>query len=361
MTISNNLTHELTLPSNRLNEQLANLTVQGVRQTCAAVANSPQCEIKIDHERARAVIDETPVDSITAASHLMAVDLKFPDEMHELNFHLLLHLFNFGHGFRHVLHDARGAGAWKTMKSGIERWYTESKGLIGIQELKAMDCDRAVKVFGLAGSEWIDKGSRCSSSVEALAEMIAQVASCTAEDLESVGDKTLAAFVDRNRIDPQSGRSSACRLVQQLATNFRGFRDQRQWRDGSDVVFLKKAQIAVAEVHQVMGSKLPAWQFDDVEQFTVVCDNVLPCVLRSLGVLQLPAELQDRIDHRRPLPAGPQEAELRACAIAASQTMLDRGDGRFWAKQLGDYLWTLGKRPDLRKVERHATTDTCFY
>ena len=94
---------------------------------------------------------------------------------------------------------------------------------------------------------------------------------------------------------------------------------------------------------------------------TVVCDNVLPCVLRSLGILRLSPELEHRIDTRKPLMAGPDEVHLREAAVAATEIMLQGNNGAIWAKELGDYLWTLGKEPKFRQVERHATPDTCFY
>jgi hypothetical protein len=45
----------------------------------------------------------------------------------------------------------------------------------------------------------------------------------------------------------------------------------------------------------------------------------------------------------------------------ATEIILQKANVAFWAKELGDYLWTLGKNPRFRKVERHATIDTCFY
>lgn len=324
--VLSNLERELASRQQSVDESEV-LSVHRVRKSCAAVAGSPQCDIIIDHDRARAVVEQTPLDSITATSHLMEVDLEFPSPTGELNFHLLLHLFNFGHGFRHALHEARGVGAWQTMKAGIERWHIEAQKLIDVQMLRAMDVECAARTFDLVNAD-----GYCPPSILPLAEMISRVARSTAEDLERVGEKTLASFVERNRIDPETGIPSATRLAGLLASYFRGFRDKRTWKGGLEVVFLKKVQIALAEVHQIMGPRHADLSFNDVDQFTVVCDNVLPCVLRSLGILQLPENLQDQIDNRRMLLAGSQEAELRACAITAAEVMLQHGSGGFWAK-----------------------------
>ncbi|MGK7953329.1 MAG: queuosine salvage family protein [Xenococcaceae cyanobacterium] len=103
------------------------------------------------------------------------------------------------------------------------------------------------------------------------------------------------------------------------------------------------------------------FNFRDINSFTVVCDNVLPCILSALGVLIIPKELLQRLDSRQPLPAGYEEAELRATAITAVEIMIEEGKGAFWAKEIGDFLWTLGKETSYRSIERHATPDTCFY
>ena len=63
----------------------------------------------------------------------------------------------------------------------------------------------------------------------------------------------------------------------------------------------------------------------------------------------------------RPLSPGGTCAERSLYRIAATETMLQAGKGTIWSNQIGDYLWTLGKEPGFRQVERHATLDTCFY
>lgn len=335
---------------------IADPTIDNVRSTCSAVASSRGCQIQIDHDRARSVINKTPLEAITASSHFMAVDAQFDSLESELNFHMVLHLLNFGHGFRHPLHTHTGKGAWQTIKSGVERWHAESDGL-DASALASLTPDSAARLFALGSGQAGD----VPPALVPLVDMLVCVANTTAAELGTTHDPSLASFVTRTIAEDIESAHPACRLVGRLAGSFRAFDDRRRWHDGADVVFLKKAQIAVAEVHQVMGPRFPALRFGDVERFTVVCDNVLPSVLRTLGVLRLPETLAERIDARVHIPAGPEEAELRACAIAAAETMIGHGGGRFWAKQLGDYLWTLGKAPEFRKVERHATVDTIYY
>ena len=113
----NNFLHELN-PKD-LSEQLSP-TAENVRWSCRAVANSPQCTVKIDETRAHEVIDNIDLSVLKKYSHYMKTPIAFLDEKSEVNFHIVLHLLNFGHGYRHPLHGLRNAGAWQTMKRGVE-------------------------------------------------------------------------------------------------------------------------------------------------------------------------------------------------------------------------------------------------
>lgn len=88
---------------------------------------------------------------------------------------------------------------------------------------------------------------------------------------------------------------------------------------------------------------------------------MLPCVLRKLGALELSARLAAHVDGGDVLPAGDDEIELRACAVAACERILAESNCKLTALDLDHYLWTLGKEPDFRAVERHYTRDTIFY
>lgn len=89
--------------------------------------------------------------------------------------------------------------------------------------------------------------------------------------------------------------------------------------------------------------------------------QVLPAVLRKLGLLVLSDELASAIDGKVDVPAGPTEVELRAAAIIACQAIVEGSDGSISAVLLDYYLWALGKEEPFRSLERHATKDTSFY
>lgn len=338
-------------------------TVENVRQSCRAVSYSPQCTVKIDEARARD-IDNISLENLKQSSHYMEVPIKFPDERSEVNFHIIIHLFNFAHGYRHSLHAVRQAGAWQTMKRGIEMLQQRSNaGFIKATVLANLSQDRVVEIFDLGIRDEHGNSTRCApKELEPLVQMIVEVAHDSGKRLLALRMLDFATFVYAHCRHPQNNELSAAWLVQQLAKHFPAFDDRREWCNGEEVLFLKKAQLAVAELYQRFSAQNPAYfSFPDIDRFTVACDNVLPCVLRTLGVLILPSKLLFGIDSKQPLSAGWEEAELRATAITAAEMMIEHGKKKFWAKEIGDFLWTLGKDPHYRNVERHATPDTCFY
>ena len=339
-------------------------SVENVRKTCLALARSPECRITIDAPRARAFIDRTDIREITTYPPLMETPMAFADEAAEVNYHVTLHLFNFGHGYRHPLHAARGAGAWQTMKRGLEAWHRAvALGVITADALSGLTRGQVIRFFDLGIRDGHGRPtSDTSPDLEPLAALILGVAHDTGRRLRDLGLGDFASFVYANTRAPDTGSPSAAELVRRLAAAFPGFNDRRIWRDGREVLFLKKAQITAIELHKRLSGRNPAaFDFPDLDRLTVACDNVLPCVLRALGILILPDALERHIDSGRPLPAGPEEAELRATALAAAEVMIEHGQGAFSAGEIGYYLWALGKDPRFRPLQRHATPDTCYY
>jgi hypothetical protein len=334
-------------------------TADNVRRTCVALAGAPESLVRVDEERAISFVEELDLEAVKRSSHYMEVPIAFSDVRSEVCFHVTLHLFNFGHGFRHALHKACGVGAWQTMKRGIEALHaTAERGCIDADTLLALSEDLVDELF-----QFPPPGSSiAANAIAPLRGMIVAVAHSTGRRLLELGYQTFFEFVAGHTVRTALGQPSGLQLVEALADNFPPFDDRRVLPGGTEVLFLKKAQIAVAELYQRLGeAQTEQFAFGDVKGLTVACDNVLPCVLRSLGILELSPELERKIDAREPLPAGPGEAQLRAAAVAATEIMLRSENTAFWAKELGDYLWTLGKDSRFRQIERHATVDTCFY
>lgn len=245
------------------------------------------------------------------------------------------------------------------MKRGIEAMHaTAARGFIDANTLLKLSESTVDERFHFPPQG----SSNAADQIASLRKMILGVAHSTGRRLLELGYQTFAEFITDHTKTTASGQPSGLKLVEALADNFPPFDDRRALPGGKEVLFLKKAQIAIAELYQRLGdAHIEQFAFGDINNLTVSCDNVLPCVLRSLGILKLSPELERKIDAREPLPAGLEEAQLRGAAITAAEMILERANGAFWAKELGDYLWTLGKDPKFRKLERHATLDTCYY
>jgi hypothetical protein len=353
---TNNFSQELTA---RSRDETLTATVENVRHTCEELTDSAECLVRIDEQHAISFIEELDLESVKRSSHYMEVPIEFLDVQSEVNFHVTLHLFNFGHGYRHALHKACGVGAWQTMKRGIEALHaTSARGSIDAITLLNLSENNVDKLFHFPPQG----SSNAADQIDPLRKMILGVAHSTGRRLLELGYQTFAEFFTDHTKITASGQPSGLKLVEALADNFPPFDDRRALPGGKEVLFLKKAQIAIAELYQRLGdAHIEQFAFGDIKNLTVACDNVLPCVLRILGILKLSPELERKIDAREPLLAGLEEAQLRAAAITAAEMILERANGAFWAKELGDYLWTLGKDPKFRQIERHATLDTCYY
>ena len=83
--------------------------------------------------------------------------------------------------------------------------------------------------------------------------------------------------------------------------------------------FYKRAQIAPANL-----ALAGVAEFRDLDRLTIFADNLVPHVLRCEGVLVYDARLAAHIDAGRELRPGPQEREIRACAVHACELLAAR-------------------------------------
>jgi hypothetical protein len=144
-------------------------------------------------------------------------------------------------------------------------------------------------------------------------------------------------------IDAANG--SAARLARQLADGMPFF---------ADVGFYKRAQITANDL--VLAGVAA---FEDADALTVFADNFLPHVLRLDGVLVVDDELAARIDRGGLLePGGPEERELRACAVHACEGLAARLGVA--PRLLDNWLWNRGCEPAYLARPAHLAR-TVFY
>jgi hypothetical protein len=157
-------------------------------------------------------------------------------------------------------------------------------------------------------------------------------------------------------VDAAAG--SAVRLVETLA-GWRCFRDVSVY-EGREVPFLKRAQIAAADLHRA-----GVTDFHDLDRLTMFADNLVPHVLRLDGVLWFEPELVARIERGELIEhRSPQEVEIRACAVHAVELLVAAASESVpahpTAAQIDEILWNRGQAPEYKAVPRHRSRSTAY-
>ena len=116
----------------------------------------------------------------------------------------------------------------------------------------------------------------------------------------------------------------------------------------ADVGFYKRAQIAAADL-----ALAGVAEFSDLDRLTIFADNLVPHVLRCLGVLRYDAALAEHIDSGQLLPPGRREREIRAAAVHACELL----SARLGVPPcvLDNWLWNRGQGAEFKAKPRHRT------
>jgi hypothetical protein len=162
-----------------------------------------------------------------------------------------------------------------------------------------------------------------------------------AQGLRSLG----AWLADRSALGAiAAADGSAARLAEQLARGMAMFDDRG---------FYKRAQIVPVDL-----TLAGVASFDDLDALTIFADNLVPHVLRCDGVLRYDERLAAHIDAGRLLRLGPQERELRGCAVHACALIAQRlGVAEH---TLDNWLWNRGQSPTYKARPRHRCR-TVYY
>ncbi len=129
--------------------------------------------------------------------------------------------------------------------------------------------------------------------------------------------------------------------------------------DELTVPFLKRAQIAAADLHRAGGAR-----FTDLDRLTMFADNLVPHVLRLDGVLAFDPELVARIEAEQliahAVARGSRDPRLRAARGRADRRRRD-GHGRdAHRRRRRQLLWNRGQQPRYKAVPRHRSRCTAY-
>jgi hypothetical protein len=303
--------------------------------------------------------------------------LVFDSKSQEINFISLLQLLNFGSGYRKELHEITGRGAYDTMCFGLMNAHISGINMDTLF-MKEVDVQTIASLFQLPLLEHNRSAISDTSVVSArsnlryLAEQIRDVLIDTGLILERHGYNDMSDLVFH--LCQEEEPASAANLVKSLAELIPAFSDITTSLRGKRIFILKKAQLLAAELYRRFHTEDVRFNFEDIDDLTIFADNVVPAVLRELGILIYDESLASRVDQEGLLRKDERlDLQLRAASISACeqilQTMRDSLIPRVDATRsripramdLDFYLWTMGKQPSYRSIKRHRTQDTVFY
>src|SRR5579862_8931179 len=283
-----------------------------VRAYCAQIAAS-----------ARSVaIDSAALGSFEAAPHATLDPQLHPTEgrPEDVARHMLaLDAINFGSGWFPTLRKRPGHSGYATIAAALaER--TRAEGPWSNAQLRAIDSATIADALGQPRNH--ELMSLYAQALRALGRWLGE---------RSVLEAVAAAG------------GSAETFATALANGMAMFADRG---------FYKRAQIAPANL-----ALAGVATFRDLDRLTIFADNLVPHVLRCDGVLVYDERLAAHIDAGRQLRLGPQEREIRACAVHACEALSARLG--VTPRVLDNWLWNRGQAPEYKARPRHRCR--CVY
>lgn len=233
---------------------------------------------------------------------------------------LTLDTINFGSGWFPTLRKRPGMSGYYTVSWSLADWY-RMNGPLSAAELRGIDADDVALMLGQDPRH----------------ELMAIFSDALRDLGRFLGERSALEVVE-------ACGGSAERLAELLAGGMAFFDDTGFW---------KRAQIT-ANDFALSG----IGEFHDLDRLTIFADNLVPHVLRVDGVLRYDPPLAAHIDCGELLPPGPEEREIRACAVNACELIAQRLGVA--PRDLDVMLWNRGQEERYKAVPRHRTR-TVYY
>ncbi|MDJ0785610.1 MAG: queuosine salvage family protein [Myxococcota bacterium] len=311
-----------------------------IRTVCAEVTR-----------RARHVrIDDTALEAF--AAHLGAerpsvrsldpTHAPFKHQATTVAFVLTMNAINFGSGWFPQLRKRKGLSGYRSLASAL-REHFERNGLIRAEALKELEAADCARLFGQEG-------------VEPVEELMALYARA----LRDLGELVSSDHAGRFEGVVEAAEHRASKLVR-ILWRMPLYRDVASYQE-LQVPFYKRAQITCADLSEALGGK-GLGHFEDVGELTLFADNLVPHVMRMLGILVYDGRLLARVQMERLIEWGcEEEVEIRAVALTALERLAASAARRGYAPgihRLDALLWTRGQHPQIKSQPRHRTR--CSY
>jgi hypothetical protein len=247
---------------------------------------------------------------------------------------LTLDAINFGSGWFPTLRKRDGLSGYNTIAS---HWgeHQRAHGPFTPAQLTELDAAEVAQILGQAPDHELMRWY--ASSLNDLGVRLRDAGGVTAV------------------IDASDGSATA--FARQLGS-WDCFADSSPY-DELTVPFLKRAQIAAADLHRAGSAR-----FADLDRLTMFADNLVPHVLRLDGVLAFEPELVARIAAGQLIVHDSlEEVEIRACALHAVELIVAarrRTSDALTAAEVDQLLWNRGQQPRYKAVPRHRSRCTAY-
>ena len=245
---------------------------------------------------------------------------------------LILDAINFGSGWFPTLNKRPGLSGYRTIAQGLSERF-EQHGPWTADELRTIE-------------------------PQELARTLQQTPDHPLIPLFIASLRDLGTHVDGLRGFTKAIGETALATVDTLAA-WECFQDTSRY-DELELPFLKRAQIAAADLHRAGVVDYT----QSLKDLTIFADNLVPHVLALDGVLELDPKLQQRIANEELIEHdSPQEVELRACAVHAAELLvaeLAQQGHDVTAAQVDAVLWERGGRPLYKASPRPRSRTTAY-
>jgi hypothetical protein len=298
--------------------------MQELREACAAVA-ARATHVRIDADAIPAYARALPLDAPAAEPSRQPP----ADREAQAAFWLTFDAVNFGSGWFPTLRKRPGLSGSSTILAALR-----DRGPWTSWELAEIDARTVAAVLGQ------DPGH--------------ELMGLFAASLVDLGVRIEARYEGRFTAPVDAADGSAARLASTLG-GWACFGDTSTY-DGIEVPFLKRAQIAAADLHRAGVAA-----FADLHRLTMFADNLVPHVLRLDGILRFDPGLTARIDREELIVHGsPEEVEIRACAVHAVELIVAARTGDTTAADVDHLLWHRGQEPRYKAQPRHRCRCTAY-
>jgi hypothetical protein len=284
-----------------------------VRRTAESIAAEARW-VRVD-EGALGAVQRAPQPQLDPSAHYLE-----GSEEDVATFLVCLDTINFGSGWWPTIRKRHGMSGYFTMATGLAERF-RAHGAWTPAQLRAMRTEEIADALGQARDH----------------ELMALYAQALRGLGRWLGERTVLEAV-------RAADGSAERLAEELVTGMAMFDDRG---------FYKRAQIVPSDL-----ALAGVARFRDLHRLTIFADNLVPHVLRFDGVLRYDERLAAHIDAGRPLRMGPQEREIRGCAVHACELVAQRLGVS--AQTLDHWLWQRGQAPEYKARPRHRCR-TVYY